>query len=170
MKKQLSFLATTEKKDLCPLKVYFDGAARGNPGEAGAGVYILQNDAPIVQKGFYLNKKTNNQAEYLALTLAILLAQQICKKKQILKPLFCFYSDSELLVKQMKGEYRVKNLILAQLKKIIDSLLKNSTFTFTHVLRAKNKSADELANLGVDKKQKIPTDFLKILSQYDLLI
>ena len=80
------------------------------------------------------------------------------------------HSDSELLVKQMKGLYKVKNPALAQLKAVAVDLLKPYTFTFTHVMREKNKDADALANLGVDKKYKVPTGFAKILSNYEIFL
>ncbi len=146
--------------------IYIDGAARGNPGPAGAGIYITIDEKPTIKKGLYLEEKTNNQAEYLALLIALLLTQEMCKKHDLTHPHVSIFSDSELLVRQMNGAYKTKNPILAQLKKIISSLLQTISYSFTHVTRDKNKIADKLANEGIDKKRAIPSNIAKILADY----
>jgi len=150
--------------------IFVDGASRGNPGPAGAGIFITYDKEPILRKGIYLGEKTNNQAEYLALTLAVFYLKDICAEKKIAHPHVEIVSDSELLIKQMKGEYTIKNKTLASLKTIAMQLLDGISHHCTHVMREHNKEADRLANLGIDKKHKIPTDFLKILSDYGLSI
>ncbi len=164
--------AGNEKKPALAAKhsftIYLDGASRGNPGPAGAGIYMLFNGKPFAQHGFYLGKKTNNQAEYMALVLAVLLVKQATEKDGVAYSSIAFISDSELLIKQMKGIYRVKNEVLALLQAFIIQHLQGITCSFTHVLRHKNVHADQLANDGIDKKQKIPTTFAKILSHYGL--
>lgn len=150
--------------------IYVDGASRGNPGPAGAGIYVMYNNEAILEKGIYLGEKTNNQAEYLALALALYFFKNICAEKNVTHPHLTIISDSELLIKQMRGEYKIKNPVLAQIKTVIQSLLDNVSYHCKHVMREHNTQADRLANLGVDKKNKIPTPFLKILSDYGLLI
>lgn len=183
MEKQHSFLAalssaTHQSKNVpkspsmtktSTLVIYIDGAARGNPGPAGAGIHIVHDDK-TVNKGIYLGKKTNNQAEYLALALALFFTEKLCTEDHIKNPHLSIFSDSELLIKQMRGEYKVKNEALAQIKSVIEGLLVNFTYKFAHVRREKNKEADRLANLGIDEKHKIPVAFIKILSDYGLLI
>jgi len=177
MEKQLSFFSAapqsqSTKSTPKPLHasskiiIYVDGAARGNPGEAGAGIYVAMDAKTLIKQGVYLGEKTNNQAEYLALLIAILLAQDMCKKHDIIKPHFSIFSDSELLVRQMSGAYKTKNATLAHLKKIISSLLLTTANSFTHVTRDKNKIADKLANEGIDKKRSIPSNIAKILADY----
>jgi len=152
------------------LAIYIDGAARGNPGPAGAGICMILDDQKIVEKGFYLKEKTNNQAEYLALVLALLLLEKVFEKHDLADTHCTFFSDSELLVKQMRGEYKIKNAALAALKKLADELARTYTHRFTHVTRDKNKIADKLANLGIDKKNRIPVTLTKILDHWGLSI
>jgi len=150
------------------LSVFVDGAARGNPGPAGAGIFITQDKTTVLAEGLFLGKKTNNQAEYLALLLAIFFIEKLIKDGAIAHQPIRFFSDSELLVKQMNGVYQVKNEQLKALHGIIRQHLTKHHATFTHVLRAKNADADALANLGVDHKKKVPTAFSKILADYGL--
>jgi ribonuclease HI len=147
------------------LTIFIDGAARGNPGPAGVGIAISYHRKAVIEKGFYLGEKTNNQAEYTALICALVLAQDFCKKHYITAPNFDIFSDSELLVRQMTGKYAIKNAMLINLKKIAGTLLNNCTHSFTHVLREKNKVADKLANLGIDKKIKLPAILERIIAR-----
>lgn len=190
MEKQLSFLGCmpepksntqpSEKKSKPPTQpveklkprwqIFVDGAARGNPGPSGAGIYVVDHQIPLIQKGIFLGNKTNNQAEYLALLLAIFFARSYCESKQIPIPYLHFISDSELLIKQLNGFYSVKNPILIEFNLAALAMLKDIPHTFTHVVRAHNKHADALANKGVDKRTKIPTDFLKFVADYNPLV
>ncbi|MFA6263639.1 MAG: ribonuclease HI family protein [Candidatus Babeliales bacterium] len=180
MDRQLSLLDETEllartsvlpKTHRAPtpekLVIFIDGAARGNPGPAGVGIAISHNRKLVVEKGFYLGEKTNNQAEYTALVCALALAHAFCEKHHIVTPHFYIFSDSELLVRQMTGKYAIKNTALVHLKGVAVQLLKNCTHTFTHVLREKNKVADKLANLGIDKKIKIPATLTHLIAGID---
>lgn len=144
-------------------KLFIDGASRGNPGPSGSGVYIICNDKPLAEKGIYLGTRTNNQAEYLALALGLFFLKKESKHKNTS---VVITSDSELLVRQMKSEYRIKDKILQQLKRLIDNLLEDITPTFKHVLRINNKKADALANQGIDKKTPMPKTFQKLLEHY----
>ncbi len=126
------------------IKVYIDGAARGNPGPAGIGIHI-QNIKDIHD---YIGETTNNVAEYTAL-LRGLEEILILGYKEV-----HFYSDSELLVKQINGEYRVKNEKLKPLFINANLLIKRlKKFSISHVRREQNKEADKLANLGIDHAQ-----------------
>jgi ribonuclease HI len=138
------------------LIIFIDGAARGNPGPAGVGIAISHKHKMVIEKGFFLGTATNNQAEYTALVFALALAHSFCEKNHIATPHIDIFSDSELLVRQMTGKYAIKNTALVHLKKIATKLLVNCTHNFTHIVREKNKVADKLANLGIDKKIKFP--------------
>jgi len=129
-----------------PLLLFSDGASRGNPGEAGAGISICDIQGnELVGTGHYLGQCTNNEAEYRALIFG--LAE--CSKfgRGSLK----IHLDSELIVKQIKGEYKVKHPNLKPLyQDVMQKLAGFASFTVTHVRREKNRRADELANLAID--------------------
>jgi ribonuclease HI len=156
------------KAVLDDLHIFMDGASRGNPGPAGAGIFMFQGQKNILAEGLYLGKKTNNQAEYLALLLAVLFVEKLIAEKKVAFTRIRFFSDSELMIKQMNGIYKVKNEQLQALHGIITTRLKKYVCSFTHVLRGKNADADALANLGVDHKKKVPTSFQKILADYGI--
>lgn len=131
-----------------PLSLYTDGASRGNPGEAGAGFVLYDsNDEEIAGEGAYLGKCTNNSAEYQALILGIKLAKQFTPKHLDL------YLDSQLIVRQVLGQYKVKNQQLKPLYQQVTALLADlPSWRIFHVRRELNKRADELANQGIDCK------------------
>lgn len=128
------------------LKIYTDGGARGNPGPAATGIVIFdENDNLIALDGNFLGKATNNQAEYTALLEALQVA-----KNHSSKEITC-YLDSELAVKQLNGEYKVKNKALAEIKNQIETELKHFTsYKFIHVYRENNKFADKMVNVILD--------------------
>jgi len=169
--KQLNFINNSldtskicKKQEVNYWQLFIDGASRNNPGPSGAGVYILKNEKPVCRNGFFLGIKTNNQAEYLALSLGI-----FCLKKHICKDdLVMIVSDSQLLVRQMLGEYKVKSPDLKQLFKLANDLLQGINYNIMHVLRSENKEADEMANIGIDGKKKVPHNFLKMLLNYEI--
>lgn len=151
------------------LLVFVDGAARGNPGQSGAGIYITTQDkVPLIKKGYYLKHQTNNQAEYLALILACIHVNSLIKNEP--ETHVIFHSDSQLLVRQIQGIYKVKNEILIQLHKIARDLLKSIPYSIVHVEREFNVHADKLANLGIDKKVKIPQAVANVLQLHDVII
>ncbi|HBS48551.1 TPA: ribonuclease H [Candidatus Dependentiae bacterium] len=157
------------KKEKIYWKIYTDGACRGNPGLSGAGIYLENLTGKKISKCFYLGEKTNNQAEYLALALAIFLlkSEMVSKPDQELK--ITIISDSELLVRQIKGLYKVRDLTLKCLKNLIFYLLEGVVFEVKHVLRENNKKADALANKAIDeKKEKIPLKFVMLLKRFNL--
>ncbi len=126
---------------------FTDGGARGNPGPAGIGAVLYDEKKKMVAEfSRYLGETTNNQAEYRALIMAIEKA-----KEQGADELECFL-DSELVVKQLNREYKVKNQELAPLfLKIHNLSLGFKKITFHHVPREKNKEADRLANEAMDR-------------------
>lgn len=132
------------------LLLYSDGASRGNPGEAGAGITIQDEKGnELVGTGKYLGKCTNNEAEYRALLLGLEKCGEFGRGS--LK----IHLDSELIVKQIRGEYRVKHPNLQPLyKKTMQKLSDFATFTIRHVRREKNRRADELANQAIDNREK----------------
>jgi len=144
-------------------KIYVDGAARNNPGKAGAGIYIVANDVPVEQQGFYLGIKTNNEAEYYALLLGLFLVRaKIQKSDPVL-----LISDSQLLVRQLQGSYKVKKPELQKLHGIAKKMLHGIKYDVAHVLREDNEQADALANMGIDKKIPVPQAFTDMLHTYE---
>ncbi len=132
--------------------LHTDGGARGNPGPAGIG-FVLQIDTDnVFAVGEYIGKTTNNQAEYTALIKGLEKA-----KKEGVKDIRC-YLDSELVVKQLNGQYKVRHVDMIPLYEQVQKL--RSAFdhiTFSHILRSKNAKADKLVNEAIDKhtgKQK----------------
>jgi len=124
-----------------------DGASRGNPGQAGAGLVLEKNGEILLRMGEYLGEATNNEAEYRALILGIDQGRRLGLTE--LK----IYSDSELLVRQMKGEYRVRNPRLQELYfQAVKGLESFRKVFFSHVPREKNKEADRMANLAIDAR------------------
>lgn len=127
-------------------RLYTDGASRGNPGEAGAGAVLISPEGEeLGTRSLYLGQQTNNVAEYYALIAGLELAEQLgCNDLQI-------FLDSELIVRQIKGVYKVKNVHLKPLfAKVGSHLAKIDTWEIHHVPRAENARADELANQGID--------------------
>lgn len=131
---------------------YIDGSSLGNPGEAGYGV-ILQDDKGNVVKsvGQYIGKATNNVAEYQALISCLELAVHFGVRS------LTVYSDSELLVKQIKGIYRVRQDHLRILHSKTLDVLKRTPIKFDiqHISRDINKGADQLARRAVRVRSKI---------------
>ncbi len=127
--------------------LFTDGGSRGNPGPAGAG-YVLYQDKDIKHKGSkYLGKKTNNEAEYSALVLGLEKAIELGFKDLEVN------MDSELIVKQMRGEYKVKNKnLIALFANVIALTNKFDNISFKHIRREKNELADELVNEVLDKE------------------
>lgn len=148
------------------IKLFIDGASRKNPGPSGAGVYLVKEDKSCTKKGFYLGTKTNNQAEYYALLLGVFYAKKMLEEHDVLH----IISDSELLVKQLKGEYKVKNESLKELYGCAFDLLGDINYVVCHVLREYNQEADALANQGIDVKSPIPQAFLILLKSHGIVL
>ncbi len=130
------------------LIAYTDGAARGNPGPAGAGVYIVdQHDVIVAEAQEYLGETTNNVAEYRTFILAL------DKLEALNATAVSIRSDSQFIVRQLSGEYRVKNEGLRPLFQEAKTRLRGfQNVTIEHVPREENKEADRLANQAVDEQ------------------
>lgn len=132
--------------------IHIDGGSRGNPGPAAAGVVIRAADDGIVlhEAGLFLGKTTNNVAEYRGLLAALQAATRLNVTHAKV------FSDSELLVRQMNGEYRVKKTHLRELfeqaKEIAAAF---DDFKITHIRREKNIDADRLVNRALDLKRDV---------------
>jgi len=130
------------------LRLHVDGASRGNPGDAGFGIYVTAPDGSEVASLFgYLGTATNNVAEYQALVhgLRFALARGASSVE--------VFSDSELLVRQIEGRYRVKNAGLQPLHREAQGLLARfAKARVAHVPRERNREADALANRAVDER------------------
>lgn len=128
--------------------IYTDGGARGNPGPAGAGVVIVEGGKNIAAFGTYLGDHlTNNWAEYEALILAITDAKRLGLTDRHIE----IRMDSELIVKQMQGLYKVKDPGLKiQHAKVREILLDFQHISFTHIPREENSEADKLVNEAID--------------------
>jgi len=134
------------------LKIHVDGGARGNPGPAAAGVVIADaaDGQPIFEAGFWLGRGTNNFAEYSGLIRAL-------EKAAEFKPdAVEVYSDSQLMVYQITGKYRVKSKTLKPLFEKACALLDGfDQWTISHVYRESNVEADRLANMAMDRKADV---------------
>jgi ribonuclease HI len=127
-------------------RLYCDGASRGNPGPAGAGAVIVSPEGHIVAKvGKFLGEETNNVAEYMGLILGLKRAKAMgIKELEVL-------ADSELVVKQVKGEYAVKAEHLAPLHAEAVALFKAfDQIEIRHIPREENTAADEMSNRAID--------------------
>ena len=118
-----------------------DGAARGNPGDAGCGAVILDRNGTVVKElSRYLGHATNNVAEYEGLLMGLEALLRLGKKRIRVQ------SDSQLLVRQLNGEYRVKDEKLSRLHQKAQALLRRlGAYRFIHVRREQNRVADRLA-------------------------
>jgi ribonuclease HI len=133
-------------ESILKVKAWVDGASRGNPGPAGYGAHIETESGEVIEVAGWLGVTTNNVAEYSGLIEALTIARDAgATDVEII-------SDSELLVKQMLGQYRVKHPNLIPLYRQARSMaLGFREFSIKHTLRAGNKDADRLANLAVDR-------------------
>lgn len=132
------------------VEIYSDGAARGNPGPAGIGIVIKQGEKVLLALGDYIGPATNNVAEYTAFVRALQEALSLGASRAQA------FADSELLVKQIHGTYRVKNGNLKSLYYLAVNLIKRfKHFEISHVRREKNEWADQLANQGIGLKQSV---------------
>lgn len=128
------------------LTIHTDGGARGNPGSAGIGV-VITDEKGLVKKeiGEHIGNATNNQAEYCALIRGLEAAHKLGANEVVV------VMDSELIIKQIKGEYRVRDKELQTLfVRAWNLLQKFSSYSMRHVMRSKNKEADALVNKALD--------------------
>ena len=133
------------------LTLQFDGGSRGNPGPAGIGVVVSAEDGtPLVALGRFIGRATNNVAEYRALITALEQAKILGATKIIIR------GDSELVIKQMRGEYKVKHPDMKVLHAEASTLVRGfAEAKIEHNYRHKNELADKLANLAMDRKTDV---------------
>ncbi len=144
------------------LKIYTDGGARGNPGPAACGAVIKnEKEEVILEASKFIGVATNNQAEYKALILALEKAKEIlspdknAKSRAKDKNLEC-HLDSELVVKQLNGEYKIKSGGLKPLFAQARDLISNfDSVEFIYIPREQNKLADKLVNKELDAREKM---------------
>jgi ribonuclease HI len=131
-------------------RAWIDGAARGNPGDAGFGV-LFERDGETTEVLGFLGRATNNVAEYAALVAALTLAGRLGVRRLDL------YSDSQLLVRQLSGDYRVKAVHLVPLfLKVLALKRAIPQLKVGHVPRGENARADGLANRAIDERVPAP--------------
>ena len=125
--------------------IYTDGASKGNPGPAAIGAVIKDGAAgPVVTISRRIGRATNNQAEYRAVIAALEAALEHSARQVLL------YSDSELIVKQLKGHYRIKNEGLKPLFRRAERLIARlDSFHIRYIPRSRNREADRLANAAL---------------------
>ena len=132
--------------------IHIDGGARGNPGPAAAGVCITTPDGSeaLHEAGYWLGELTNNEAEYQGLLHALKAAAELGFESIHIR------SDSELMVKQINGEYKVKAANLQPLFTTARGRLERfPKWSIEHVRREKNKRADKLANMAMDARRDV---------------
>jgi ribonuclease HI len=130
------------------LRVYSDGAARGNPGPAGAGAVLVEPSGQVVDRlGKYLGVQTNNFAEYMGLLLGLRRARDLGVRE------IEVFADSELMIRQLGGRYQVKSPTLRPLYEEALKLLNEfSRVKLVHVPREMNSAADEMSNRAIDER------------------
>ena len=134
------------------IHAFTDGASRGNPGEAGVGVILKDEQGKKISSVFgHIGSTTNNSAEYRALIACLkLVAKTPCDRVIV-------HSDSELMVRQVKGEYKVKDGEIQKHFQEVFGLLENVPYEFeiVHIGRDENTEADRLANLGIESRRPL---------------
>lgn len=145
-------------------RMHIDGASKNNPGKAGAGFSLQRGEVKLCEQGFYVGHRTNNQAEYFALLLGLYFSKEYLDSGDKI----LIFSDSQLLVRQMTGVYKIRDPLLKKMKIAAEQLMKNYQVTFCHVYREHNVRADFLANRGIDKMVLMPKRFVDILREHDI--
>jgi ribonuclease HI len=134
------------------LHAFTDGASRGNPGESGIGIIVRDGSNEVLfSLNGYIGTATNNVAEYTALlTLLRRIASHSCTRLIV-------HSDSELMVRQVNGQYKVKDPGLRKYHQQVVAAISGLPFTveLRHIPREQNREADKLANLGIDTRTEI---------------
>ncbi|MEA2112990.1 MAG: ribonuclease HI family protein [Patescibacteria group bacterium] len=136
------------------ITIFTDGGSRGNPGDAGAGAVIFSSTGlELRATSKFLGTKTNNWAEYEAVVIGLELAQKVFGK-DLVKMEVTIKMDSQLVQRQLNGEYQIKEeTLFSQYIKVHNLIVKNfRNIKFTYIPRAENKRADELANQAMDKR------------------
>jgi len=135
-------------------QIYIDGGARGNPGPAAAGVVIYSPQGSIIkQSGKYLGKTTNNLAEYQGAILGLTELRNLIGRAKAKKIIVRIKSDSELLVKQINHQYKIKNEnLIPYFIKLWNLILDFKEVNFIHIPRSENKLADQMVNKTLNEE------------------
>ncbi len=137
------------------IAIYTDGGARGNPGPAAIGTVIAKEGQVFKKYSHFIGRATNNQAEYEAVIFALKKAKLLFGKKKVKEMGIDFFLDSELVVKQLNHQYKIKEKDLQPLFiKIWNLIIDFSQVNFKHIPRGKNKEADRLVNEALDNQNK----------------
>jgi len=140
------------------ITIYTDGGARNNPGPAAVGVVIKKQEEILKKYNEFIGEATNNEAEYQAIIFALKKAKLLFGKKKTKEMEIELCSDSELAIKQLNHEYKIKESNLQPLFiKVWNLTLDFKQVNFKHVLRDKNKEADRLVNQALDAKERTQT-------------
>ena len=141
--------------------VHTDGGSRSNPGPAAIGAVISNGKGEVLKEyGEYIGKKTNNEAEYMAAIFALKKIKSLYGKEKAKKAVVQVFGDSELLAKQMKGEYKIQNANIQPLfLELWNLTIDFGQVSFTSLPRAQNKEADRLVNKALDQETKRATLF-----------
>lgn len=144
------------KDNFQKLVIYTDGGARDNPGPAAIGVVIRDGEGKTLKKySEFIGRRTNNEAEYEAVIFALKKAKQLFGKDSTKKMNVELYTDSELITKQLNGEYKIEDEKLCPLfLKIWNLKIDFGSISFQSVPRNKNKEADRLVNQALDAKKQ----------------
>lgn len=138
------------------LTVFIDGGSKGNPGPAGIGIVIYKKGEKVKDYSKFIGRTTNNQAEYIALIFALKKIKALYGKKEIKNFLVRIKSDSELMVEQMRGNYKIKDKKIQPLfLKAWNLKLDFGKVRFDLIPRTKNKEADKLVNQALKQKKLI---------------
>ncbi len=136
------------------ITIYTDGGSRGNPGPSAIGVVIAQEGKTVKKYGEYFGEGTNNQAEYKAVVFALKKTKLLFGKQKAKKAKVNIFSDSELLVKHLNHQYKIKEGELQPLfLEIWNLMLDFKQVNFQHILREKNREADEMVNQALDARE-----------------
>lgn len=140
------------------ITIYTDGGARNNPGPAAIGVVIIQNDQILKKYAEFIGQATNNQAEYQAVIFAIKKIKLLFGKKEAKKMELEFLIDSELVVKHLNHQYKIKEKDLQSLFiEVWNLMIDFKKIDFKHILREDNKEADKLVNQALDDQARTQT-------------
>lgn len=133
------------------LKIYSDGGARGNPGPAAAAFVVIEDGKVIHKDNEYLNKKTNNEAEYFGVLMGLKWLSD--NQQEYLNYHISYNLDSELVTKQINGQYKIKspNLkpLISKVQKLIEGI--DNKIVFVSLPRSRNSLADSLVNQALDE-------------------
>lgn len=130
------------------VRVYSDGAARGNPGPAGAGAVVTDaTGRPLARLGRFLGRQTNNHAEYMGVLIGLEAAKEMGAEQVDV------FADSQLMIRQLEGKFQVKSATLRPLFEQARGLLRQfPRYTLTHIPREENGAADEMSNRAIDER------------------